>query len=103
MDPAKISTSTIPVFDGSNYPAWYNSLRGIFRVCGVWDVVEANDGNPIPRPTSGATEQVAWDDKNNKALGYMSVYMNPALQHLIGDEVIAAMVWKNIKTIHGAT
>src|SRR5688572_19171463 len=101
MDPAKISTSTIPIFDGSNYQAWYNSLRGIFRLSGVWDIVEANNGVPTLRPTSGADEQSAWDEKNNKALGYMSVYMNPSLQHLIGDESVAATVWKNIKDKYG--
>lgn len=78
-------------------------MRGVFRWSGSWNIVEGNSGTPLPRPTAAATGedlptiQAAWDEKNDKALGLMTIYISSSLQFLIGNTTTAAAAWKAIK------
>ena len=79
-DPTRIPASAIPTFDGSNYVAWSTALRGVFRMQGTWRIVEGNAAGttpavPLACPATGADEQAAWDEKNDKALGIIEVYL----------------------------
>ena len=40
--------------------------------------------------------QAAWDEKNNKALGAIELYIAQDLRHLIDGEFLAAITWKKI-------
>ena len=97
MDPSRIPTATIPTFDGSNYIAWSTALRGVFRYSGAWNIVEGNPSGTTPAvalacPTTGAMEMAAWDEKIDKALGLMEIYLGEDYKNYVGARTVAAEV-----------
>ncbi|EKM52169.1 uncharacterized protein PHACADRAFT_72721, partial [Phanerochaete carnosa HHB-10118-sp] len=110
-DPTKLATSTIPQFDGTNYKKWSDAIRAFLRYQGVWYLIQRYGSTatvPVPslaRPiaatgTPTATEiaaQAAWDEKNDKALGIIQLYVARNLPHLIDDKFLALDAWTAIK------
>ena len=73
---------------------------------GTWRIVEGNAAGttpavPLARPASGADEQAAWDEKNDKALGIIEVYLGADYKHYVGDRTESAAVWKLLKDDFG--
>ena len=42
------------------------------------------------------TAQAAWDEKNDKALGSIQLYVVQNLRHMMDGEYLAATAWKKI-------
>ena len=88
-------TSTIPQFDGSNYKEWADVVKGFIRYNGVWFLIEgygstSTKAQPgMARPTSDAAEMAAWDEKNDKALGIIQIYVAQNLKHHVNDKYTA--------------
>ncbi|EKM50523.1 uncharacterized protein PHACADRAFT_200473 [Phanerochaete carnosa HHB-10118-sp] len=89
-DPTKLATSTIPQFDGTNY-----------KKCSTVTVPVPGLARPIAATgTPTATEiaaQAAWDEKNDKALGIIQLYVAQNLLHLVDDKFLALDAWTAIK------
>ncbi|EKM49060.1 uncharacterized protein PHACADRAFT_79227, partial [Phanerochaete carnosa HHB-10118-sp] len=110
-DLTKLATSTIPQFDGTNYKKWSDAIRAFLRYQGVWYLIQGYGSTatvPVPglaRPiaatgTPTATEilaQAAWDEKNDKALGIIQLYVAQNLRHLVDDKFLALDAWTAIK------
>lgn len=104
-DPFKVTTSTIPQLDGTNYTQWATAVRSFMRYSGVWHLIEGygstgttpQPGTPRPAATA-AEEQAKWDEKNDKALGVIQMYTKHNLQHLIADKYTAFEAWTTLKT-----
>lgn len=108
MDPSRIPTNNIPVFDGTNYIPWSRAMRGVFRWAGSWEIVHGTGvpSTPIPRPSPGTdavsiAARAAWDEKNYKALGLMEIYISLVYSSYIGDRETAAEVWTVMKDAFG--
>ncbi|EKM51288.1 uncharacterized protein PHACADRAFT_103520 [Phanerochaete carnosa HHB-10118-sp] len=111
FDPTKLATSTISQFDGTNYKKWSDVIRAFLRYQGVWYLIQGYGSTatvPVPglaRPiaatdTPTATEiaaQAAWDEKNDKALGIIQLYVAQNLRHLVDDKFLALDAWTAIK------
>ena len=57
----------------------------------------------MPRPTISTTptlvelqSQAAWDEKNDKVLGAIQLYVAQNLRHMVDGEYLAATAWKKI-------
>lgn len=108
-DPTKLVMSTIPTFNGTNYKVWADALRSFLRYNGLWFLIEgygSTAATPQPgmtRPPLSATPtavetvaQAAWDEKNDKALGAIQLYVAQNLRHMVDNEYLAATAWKKI-------
>ena len=108
-DPTKLTSAVIPKFDGTNYKVWADALRSFLRYQGLWFLIQgygstAQQALPgMPRPTLSATPtpaeqaaQAAWDEKNDKALGSIQLYVAQNLRHMVDGEYYAADAWKKI-------
>ena len=103
-DPTKLATSTIPTFNGTNYKVWADALRSFLWYNGLWFLIEGY-GSAVgqklpgmPRPTMSATPtpaeitaQATWDEKNDKALGAIQLYVAQNLRHMVDGEYHAAV------------
>lgn len=109
-DPSKLSTVIVPMFDGLNYKKWSDSLRSFLRYNGLWFLIEGYGSNAttktagMARPTVGQTAtaeelaaQAAWDEKNDKALGALQLYVAQNLRHLVDNEYTVLAAWTTIK------
>ena len=102
-DPTKLTTAIIPKFDGTNYKVWADALRSFLRYQGLWFLIQgygstAQQAVPgMPHPTLSATPtpeeitaQAVWDEKNDKALGSIQLYIAQNLRHMVDGEYKAA-------------
>lgn len=109
-DPTKLATSTIPLFNGSNYKQWSDAIRAFLRFSGVWFLIQgygstiAQAQPGMARPTVGTTPttaelaaQASWDEKNDKALGIIQLYVAQHLRHHVDDKTTALDAWNAIK------
>ena len=108
-DLTKLMTAVIPKFDGTNYKVWPNALRSFLQYQGLWFLIEGYGSTAqqalsgMARPTLSATPtlaeimaQAAWDEKNDKALGSIQLYVAQNLRHMVDGEYLAATTWKKI-------
>ena len=108
-DPTKLATSTIPMFNGTNYKVWSDALRSFLRYNGLYFLIEGYGSTanvPLPgidRPTTSTmptqeelTALAMWDEKNDKALGAIQLYVAQNLCHMVDNEYKAATAWKKI-------
>ena len=112
-DPTKLAMLTIPTFNGTNYKVWADALRSLLRYNGLWFLIEGYGsavgqklpGMPhpnvsaTPTPTE-ITAQATWDEKNDKALGAIQLYVVQNLHHMVDEEYHAAVAWKKITDEH---
>ena len=108
-DLIKLATSTILKFDSTNYKVWADSLCSFLRYNGFWFLIEgygSTAGQKVPsltHPTLSATPtateiaaQAVWDEKNNKVLSSIQLYIAQNLCHMVDNEYLAATAWKKI-------
>ena len=108
-DPTKLATSHIPMFNGMNYKVWSDALRSFLQYNGLWFLIEGYGSTAaqkvagLSRPTTSATPlatelaaQAAWDEKNDKVLGAIQLYVTQNLRHMVDNEYAAAVAWKKI-------
>ena len=108
-DPTKLATSTIPKFDSTNYKVWTDSLRSFLRYNGLWFLIEGYSSaisqkqSGMSRPTVSTTPtpteitaQATWDEKNDKVLGSIQLYVAQNLHHMVDNEYLTAIAWKKI-------
>ena len=104
-DLTKLTTSTIPKFNGTNYKVWEDSIRSFLQYNGLWFLIEGygsvvGQKQPgMPCPTLSATliateiaAQAAWDKKNDKVLSSIQLYVVQNLHHIADNEYLAATV-----------
>ena len=95
-DPTKLAMSTIPTFNGINYKVQADALRSFLQYNGLWFLIEGYSSATgqklpgMPHPTVSAmptpTEimaQATWDEKNNKVLGAIQLYVVQNLRHMV--------------------
>ena len=107
-DPGKIATSNVPEFDGSNYKLWSEKLTGLFRYANIYTIVMGMEQAPKAvdpnKPTIEETKLINdWNNKNQRAIGYMQVYMSSTLTHHIHGETLASVIWTKLAGIFSAT
>lgn len=107
-DKTKISTS-IPTFNGTNYREWADAVKSFMRYSGVWFLIEGYGSDAtatqpgMPRPTlttttpNNAAEIASWDEKNDKALGMIMMYVAANLKHHVTDKFTALAAWTTLK------
>ena len=104
-DRTKLSGNSIPTFNGTNYREWSDAVRAFMRYSGVWFLIEGYGSTTtskvagMARPVSPATEVViaAWDEKNDKALGIIQLYVAQNLKHHVNDKSTALEAWDALK------
>lgn len=108
-DKTKISTS-IPTFNGTNYREWADAVKSFMRYSGVWFLIEgygSDSTSKVPgmaRPTlttttpNNAAEIASWDEKNDKALGTIMIYVAANLKHHVTDKYMALEAWTTLQT-----
>jgi hypothetical protein len=105
-DRTKLST-TMPIFNGLNYCEWADAIKSFMRYNSVWFLIEGYGSNAttkqpgMPQPmlatnSSNAAEVVAWDKKNNKALGTILLYVAPNLKHHVDKAYTALEAWNTL-------
>ena len=98
-DKTKVTTS-LPSFNGTNYREWADAIKAFMRFNGTWFLIEgygSKKGTIVPgmaRPTPttspiNAAEVAAWDEKNDKALGTILLYVEKNLKHHVEDAYTA--------------
>ena len=109
FDPTKLVTSTIPMFNGTNYKVWADALQSFLQYNGLWFLIEGYSSAVgqklpgMPRPTMSATPtpaeitaQATWGEKNDKALRAIQLYVAQNLCNMVDGEYHAAIAWKKI-------
>ena len=106
-DKTKVTTS-LPSFNGTNYREWADAIKAFMRFNGTWFLIEgygSKKGTIVPgmaRPTpttspNNAAEVAAWDEKNDKALGTILLYVEKNLKHHVEDAYTALEAWEALK------
>lgn len=107
-DKTKISTS-IPTFNGTNYCEWADAIKSFMWYSGVWFLIEGYGSDATAKvagiacPTlanttpNNAAEIASWDEKNNKALGTIMMYMAANLKRHVTDKYTALAAWTTLK------
>jgi hypothetical protein len=76
----------------------YNSVWFLIKSYGSTATIKQSG---MPRPTlvtnsSNAAEVAAWDEKNNKALGTILLYVAPNLKHHVNKAYTALEAWNTL-------
>ncbi|EKM51135.1 uncharacterized protein PHACADRAFT_199968 [Phanerochaete carnosa HHB-10118-sp] len=96
-DPTKLATSTIPQFDGTNYKKWSDAIQAFLRYQGVWYLIQGY-GSTVTVPVPGLARPIpATDEKNDKVLGIIQLYVAQNLCHLVDDKFSALDAWTAAK------
>ena len=104
----------VPLFDGSNYLLWENAMRSYLRSQGVWQIASGIQQQPMmPAAVTPATpENMAarkaaqddrddWSNKDDMAMGYITLRVSQSLHHLIANNLSSAVVWETLRTNFG--
>jgi len=96
MPSADTAEFKVVLLEGStNYRTWKFSMRMVLLTKDLWDVV---DGSAVKPPSGdGALE---WEKKDQKALAYISLTLNPVEQHHILDCTTAKAAWDVLKKLY---
>lgn len=104
--------ANILTFNGINYREWANAIRAFMLFNCVWFLIEghrstsarqvAGMNRPTPIPPAidviGNINEVArWDEKNDKALGTILLYLAPNLKHLVANKYTALEAWTTLQ------
>jgi len=98
----------VPVLDGANYQIWAVRMTAFLRSQGLWNIVKAIKGNPpeLDPATSKpeqlivhAKERLDWSNRDDQALGAISLRLSPNLMNHIGTT--AYRTWKNLEDTFG--
>jgi hypothetical protein len=106
LDRTKLST-TMPVFNGLNYYKLADAIKSFMWYNLVWFLIKAYSSIATTKQpgmlcpmlatnSSNAAEFTAWDEKNNKALGTILLYMAPNLKHYVDKAYIALEAWNTL-------
>jgi hypothetical protein len=97
----------MPIFNGLNYCEWADAIKSFMQYNSVWFLIEGYGSNAttkqpgMPRPTlatnsSNAAKVAAWDEKNDKALGTILLYVAPNLKHHVDKAYTALEAWNTL-------
>lgn len=98
-DPTKLAMTNLIQFDGTNWNEFAPPMKAYMQYQGVWLLVKGygtNAGLSRP-PDSKAEDQAKWDEKNDKALGILYLYIRPHLLHIIDGKASIADAWKELE------
>jgi hypothetical protein len=106
LDRTKLFT-TMPVFNGLNYCEWADAIKSFMRYNSVWFLIKCYGSTDttkelsMPCPTlvtnsSNAAEVAALDEKNDKALDMILLYVAPNLKHHVDKAYIALEAWNTL-------
>ena len=93
----------VPELTGNNYLVWSQAMRAYLRYQGTWGVL-ARKRCPVPADTSKLTnseinDMEEWDEKDDKALGAISLRLKPSMhQHIKGTTLDT---WNALKSVYG--
>jgi hypothetical protein len=116
----KMSTSSQSALDfekltQNNYHTWKIPMSGLLRREGLWRVVTGRDLRLVPLKSADETEDLgpaptapdsstqdkldAWDDKNDKAVGTITMAVSPGIQLQLINIDGAKEVWEKLKSL----
>ena len=105
-DRTKVTTS-LPVFNGTNYREWADAIKSFMHYSGTWFLIEgygstaATKQPGMSRPDAtdpaNAAAVASWDEKNDKALGTILLYVAANLKHHVADVYTALEAWTALK------
>ena len=92
----------LPTLTGENYREWADAMKGFLMFNGCWYLIEdygATGGTGFPRPQAGAAPELiaAWDEKNEKAMGSMLMFVSANLKHHLTPYRFAFQAWAKLK------
>ena len=103
---------SVPLLDGSNYQVWAQGMTAVLRAKGVWQVVRGKEVKPpvLSLHTVGVDqddvdervkERLAWDNKDDMALGLMQLKMVNSLHSHITETIASETLWEELKNAYG--
>ena len=85
----------VPILDGANYREWATQMQAFLQASGLWRVVNGT----ITRPVAAGAPQNAWDDRNDVALGNITLRISQNICNQVG--ATSAITWTNLATAFG--
>src|SRR5579859_869396 len=94
-------TTLVPVFNGSNYTIWSNTMQAFFMSQGLWGYVNGSVVAPVAG-TAGAVaaDVAAWNRQDEMARGNLTLRLSPAIQQAVSG-ASAKLLWDAVKDRYG--
>jgi hypothetical protein len=98
--------AVVPMLDGSNWIIWETQMKAFLRAKGLWQITSGSEVRPPSlvatdddTPTAEARyarrkEQIEWDNRDDQAIGYISLKITHSLRHHIKDD--SAETWTSL-------
>ena len=95
----------VPIFDGSNYNVWVDQMKFWLQSQNLWRIVNGTILRPTVGPPITAQDVAVWDDKDEAALGTISLRIAHHMQaaSLTAANTASALVWTAITTTWSQT